>query len=140
MKGAVRRARERHLALTKPPGSLGRLEEIGAQARGDGRRSYATGNREPRGGDLCGRSWRPSPGCLALAAGGHRGDGQELLCRGRRGKHPRPERRGEGQRPRRRSGLRVGTASAAARGEEAGWHGRPEPRGGDEPGGRRAGR
>ena len=31
---AVVRARERHLALTKPPGSLGRLEEIGAQLAG----------------------------------------------------------------------------------------------------------
>ena len=32
--GAVVRARERHLALTKPPGSLGRLEEIGARLAG----------------------------------------------------------------------------------------------------------
>ena len=32
--GAVIRARERHLALTKPPGSLGRLEEIGARLAG----------------------------------------------------------------------------------------------------------
>ncbi len=32
--GAVDRARERHLALTKPPGSLGRLEEIGARLAG----------------------------------------------------------------------------------------------------------
>ncbi len=32
--GAVVRARERHLALTKPPGSLGRLEEIGAWLAG----------------------------------------------------------------------------------------------------------
>jgi nicotinate-nucleotide--dimethylbenzimidazole phosphoribosyltransferase len=32
--GAVVRARERHLALTKPPGSLGRLEEIGTRLAG----------------------------------------------------------------------------------------------------------
>ena len=32
--GAVIWARERHLALTKPPGSLGRLEEIGARLAG----------------------------------------------------------------------------------------------------------
>ena len=32
--GAVVRARERHLALTKPPGSLGRLEEIGVRLAG----------------------------------------------------------------------------------------------------------
>src|SRR5919112_4068270 len=32
--GAVARAWERHLALTKPPGSLGRLEEIGARLAG----------------------------------------------------------------------------------------------------------
>jgi len=32
--GAVVLARERHLALTKPPGSLGRLEEIGARLAG----------------------------------------------------------------------------------------------------------
>jgi nicotinate-nucleotide--dimethylbenzimidazole phosphoribosyltransferase len=32
--GAVVRARERHLTLTKPPGSLGRLEEIGARLAG----------------------------------------------------------------------------------------------------------
>ena len=31
---AVVRARERHLALTKPPGSLGRLEELGARLAG----------------------------------------------------------------------------------------------------------
>jgi nicotinate-nucleotide--dimethylbenzimidazole phosphoribosyltransferase len=31
---AVTRARERHLTLTKPPGSLGRLEEIGARLAG----------------------------------------------------------------------------------------------------------
>ncbi len=31
---AVARARERHLTLTKPPGSLGRLEEIGARLAG----------------------------------------------------------------------------------------------------------
>ncbi len=34
--GAVVRARERHLTLTKPPGSLGRLEEIGVQLAGMG--------------------------------------------------------------------------------------------------------
>jgi nicotinate-nucleotide--dimethylbenzimidazole phosphoribosyltransferase len=31
---AVREARERHLGLTKPPGSLGRLEELGARLAG----------------------------------------------------------------------------------------------------------
>jgi nicotinate-nucleotide--dimethylbenzimidazole phosphoribosyltransferase len=31
---AVREARERHLVLTKPPGSLGRLEELGARLAG----------------------------------------------------------------------------------------------------------
>src|SRR5919112_2287592 len=36
--GAVIRARERHLALTKPPGSLGRLEEIGARLAGMARK------------------------------------------------------------------------------------------------------
>src|SRR3712207_3068293 len=32
--GAVVRARKRHLALTKPPGSLGKLEEIGVRLVG----------------------------------------------------------------------------------------------------------
>src|SRR5918997_4514010 len=32
--GAVAEARERHLALSKPPGSLGRLEELGARLAG----------------------------------------------------------------------------------------------------------
>ena len=32
--GAVAEARERHLTLTKPPGSLGRLEELGARLAG----------------------------------------------------------------------------------------------------------
>ncbi|HKZ27878.1 MAG TPA: nicotinate-nucleotide--dimethylbenzimidazole phosphoribosyltransferase, partial [Rubrobacteraceae bacterium] len=31
---AVARARDRHLTLAKPPGSLGRLEELGAQLSG----------------------------------------------------------------------------------------------------------
>ncbi|MDP9439648.1 MAG: nicotinate-nucleotide--dimethylbenzimidazole phosphoribosyltransferase, partial [Actinomycetota bacterium] len=32
--GAMAEARERHLTLTKPPGSLGRLEELGARLAG----------------------------------------------------------------------------------------------------------
>ena len=86
---AASEARARQDRLTKPPGSLGRVEDLGVQLCRDRRPLPAT---DPGAGP-----WSPcSPpttassaeGDLAVAPGGHGADGRQL--RGRRRRHQRP--------------------------------------------------
>ena len=83
---------ERQSRLTKPLGSLGRLEEAGRLAWAlAGSRDAAPRRRV--GAGLRRQSWRGGPRRLSLSRLGHRPDGGEFRARGRgHQRHPRPRR------------------------------------------------
>ena len=96
--------RRRLDALTKPPGSLGRLEElvvwlagVTGRSRRDGR---AAGDPRRRR-----RPRRHRPGRVRLPGGRHGPDGRELRRGRRRDQRPGAAGRGERDRPRRRGGI-----------------------------------
>ena len=124
--------------LTKPPGSLGRLEAASTAARRHRPHVAAPGARA--GGD---RRVRRRPrgarlGGVAVAAGGHRPDGGQLHRRWRGRQRAGPPRRRRGRRRRRRRGHPAArpTAACTAPPGRAG-HRRPGPRSGHDPHSRR---
>ena len=81
--GAMRRALSRQRNLTKPPGSLGRLEDVSVQLAG------IFGSELPAIGGkavivAAGRPWRCGARSNRLSAGSNGADGSQLP-RGRRG-------------------------------------------------------
>ena len=85
--------------MTKPPGSLGVLEDVAAQLAGIAGALPRAAARPATRGRLRRRPRRPRPGGDAVAAGGHRADGRQLPGRRRGGERVR---RGGGRGGRRR--------------------------------------
>ena len=126
-------ARQRLDSLTKPRGSLGRLEELAVRV------VVITGNPAAAGrcaGDLHARRRprRRGRGRERLSPGRDRADGRELRAGRRRGERPRPPRRGPGRRreSRRRGAARPTTPAIVERSHRAG-HAQHHEGAGDDP-------